>query len=65
EFFWQGKLIYPLYHPAAALRSTAVLENLKKSFERLPELVKNFDKLLAERRASSPPVPKADQTKLF
>ena len=71
EFFWQGKLIYPLYHPAAALRSTAVLENLKKSFRELPRLVKDFDKLLAAREStniespSGPEVPKINQSKLF
>lgn len=29
--------IYPLYHPAAALRSTNVLEELRKDFNRLPQ----------------------------
>lgn len=29
--------IYPLYHPAAALRSTTVLEELRKDFHRLPQ----------------------------
>ena len=70
-FWWRGKLIYPLYHPAAALRSTAVLENLKKSFRELPRLVKDFDKLLAEREytditlPSGPEVPEINQSKLF
>lgn len=38
----EGKklLIYPLYHPAAALRSTNVLRELKKDFKRLPTLLK-------------------------
>ena len=30
-------LIYPLYHPAAALRSTNILEDLRKDFHRLPQ----------------------------
>lgn len=37
-------LVYPLYHPAAALRSTNMLEDLRKDFHRLPqalECVKN------------------------
>jgi len=29
--------IYPLYHPAAALRSTSVLEELRKDFHHLPK----------------------------
>ena len=31
-----GKLVYPIYHPAAALRSTKVLEDLVASFKKLP-----------------------------
>ncbi len=70
-FWWNDKLIYPLYHPAAALRSTAVLEDLKKSFQRLPQLVRNFGELLTERQAmetKNSPIPKslkANQAKLF
>lgn len=72
KIFWSdSRLIYPLYHPAAALRSTAVLEDLKKSFQKLPELVKNFDKLLAERKSNADQslpaeeVSKINQRKLF
>lgn len=72
QIFWlQDKLIYPLYHPAAALRSTAVLEDLKKSFQELPSLVKNYNTLLAERKAANPEsspaseLPKNNQNKLF
>ncbi|KKT39347.1 hypothetical protein A2W54_04255 [Candidatus Giovannonibacteria bacterium RIFCSPHIGHO2_02_43_13] len=36
----RGKIIYPLYHPAAALRSTAVLKELEADFKRLPKLLK-------------------------
>jgi uracil-DNA glycosylase family 4 len=31
--------VYPLYHPAAALRSTKTLEELRDDFRRLPELL--------------------------
>jgi DNA polymerase len=31
--------LYPLYHPAAALRGTAVLEQLREDFSRLPGLI--------------------------
>jgi uracil-DNA glycosylase family 4 len=31
--------VYPIYHPAAALRSTKVLEELREDFRRLPELL--------------------------
>ena len=31
--------IYPIYHPAAALRSTAMLETLREDFKQLPALL--------------------------
>ena len=31
--------IYPIYHPAAGLRSTAMLETLREDFKRLPALL--------------------------
>jgi uracil-DNA glycosylase family 4 len=31
--------VFPLYHPAAALRSTKTLEELREDFRRLPELL--------------------------
>ncbi len=34
-------LIHPLYHPAAALRATAMLKALEEDFKKLPELLKN------------------------
>ncbi|MBI2096320.1 MAG: uracil-DNA glycosylase [Candidatus Taylorbacteria bacterium] len=34
-----GCFIFPLYHPAAALRSTQMLKELRADFERLPEVL--------------------------
>lgn len=34
-------LVLPLYHPAAALRATAVLRDLETDFSKLPEILKN------------------------
>jgi DNA polymerase len=31
--------VYPLYHPAAALRSTGTLAQLREDFSRLPALL--------------------------
>ena len=39
----RGKIIYPLYHPAAALRATAILKELEADFKKLPALLKNYD----------------------
>lgn len=33
-------IIYPLYHPAAALRSTTVLEDLRRDLKKLSEILK-------------------------
>ncbi len=35
--------IYPLYHPAAALRSTNVLKDLEKDFKRLPRVLEKVE----------------------
>lgn len=35
----EGRIIYPLYHPAAALRATSVLDDLRKDFKKLPDVV--------------------------
>ena len=43
-------LLYPLYHPAAALYTPSMLEVLKQDFARIPAL-------LDEVEASAPPVP--------
>ena len=36
-------LLYPLYHPAAALYTPAMLEVLKQDFARIPELIGRLD----------------------
>jgi len=47
--WWKDKLIVPLYHPPAALRSTKLKEELKKSFAKLPPVLKKYDQFLKER----------------
>ena len=39
--YFKNYLIFPLYHPAAALRSTQVLKDLEADFKKLPEILKN------------------------
>ena len=48
-FWWRNLLIIPLYHPAAALRSTEVLKKLTVSFAKLPIATEKFDSFLKER----------------
>ena len=63
-FWWGQKLIIPIYHPAAALRSTKVMGELEKSFKQLPVAVKKYDSFLQERSGvENEPQPK--QKSLF
>lgn len=41
-------LIVPLYHPAAALRSTAVLKELEVDFMKLPSFLADWPRLMGE-----------------
>lgn len=69
-FTLNNRLIVPLYHPAAALRSTQVLTEFKISFGKLPEILREADRLLAKTvseqhsRAESPE-PSTRQSSLF
>lgn len=67
-FWWKDNLIIPLYHPAAALRSTTVKEELKKSFAKLPIVLKKYDQFLKEKAnkgAEEGVSHEPQQTKLF
>jgi DNA polymerase len=47
--------IYPIYHPAAGLRSTAMLETLREDFKQLPALLE-----AARPQPEEEPEPEAD-----
>ena len=49
-FWFHERLLIPIYHPAAALRSTSVLEEMKKSFLKLKIVASKFDEFLAENK---------------
>ncbi|MFZ2663898.1 MAG: uracil-DNA glycosylase family protein, partial [Patescibacteria group bacterium] len=38
--------IYPIYHPAAALRSYSVLQEFKADFKKIPEMLIKAEKLI-------------------
>ncbi len=44
-FRLQKRLLVPLLHPAAALRSTGMLNSLTENFKKLPVVVKKYDEL--------------------
>ncbi|MFB6212818.1 MAG: uracil-DNA glycosylase [Candidatus Magasanikbacteria bacterium] len=55
KIFWlKDKIVFPIYHPAAALRSGSVKEDTKKSFLKLKKVVEKYDDLLEEERDSGP-----------
>jgi hypothetical protein len=39
ELAGRSVFLYPLYHPAAALRTTAMLDQLRADFEAIPRLL--------------------------
>jgi len=49
NFLWNEKIIMPLYHPAAALRSTAVKKELEESFIELKTVLENYNKSLKKK----------------
>jgi len=70
-FRLNGRLIAPLYHPAAALRSTGVLNELRESFKRLLDIAAGKNLVAATKvpvlSAAEPVKTKAKkpQAKLF
>lgn len=62
-----GRIIVPLYHPAAALRSSSVLRELEDDFRKLPALLRDWATLVAVAPAVAPEpeTPKAEQVPLF
>lgn len=63
-FWFEERLVIPLYHPAAALRSTQVLEDLEKSFKKLPTALKKYETFLKEKSPVKEEK-KSKQTTLF
>ncbi|MBI4085234.1 MAG: uracil-DNA glycosylase [Candidatus Liptonbacteria bacterium] len=65
-FRFKNFLLVPIYHPAAALRSTEVLGEMQKSMKQLPKILEKADEFLAQSRPEQPE--KKEQTvqkKLF
>lgn len=67
-FRFDGFLLYPIYHPAAALRSTQMKEEFEKNFKKLPRILEKADELLTESKSEEnveKKPEKAIQRKLF
>jgi DNA polymerase len=53
KLFWcDDLLIFPLYHPAAALRSGAMMETFVYNFHKLPIALKKFDSFVKEKKST-------------
>jgi uracil-DNA glycosylase family 4 len=59
--------VFPIYHPAAALRSTKTLEELREDFRRLPELLEEPPPVPvgAVAAVAAEPAPEPPQINLF
>jgi uracil-DNA glycosylase len=63
-FRWNDRILYPLYHPAAGLRSSTVMQAIREDVKRLPEAVIESLRVTSRARddqdagpASPPPEP--------
>ncbi len=52
-FILKEKIIFPLYHPAAALRSTSVANELAADFAKLPAVARDYDKIIYTAKKNS------------
>jgi uracil-DNA glycosylase family 4 len=57
----EGRLIVPMFHPAAALHQPSLRRDVEADFQKLPEILAQFDQL----EDSEPPPPDAQQLTLF
>ena len=56
---WRGMVVYPMYHPAAALRNGNLRVRLEDDFSRLPDLIREVESGSAsEEEAAQPPAAK-------
>jgi len=57
----EGRLIVPMFHPAAALHQPSLRKDVEADFRKLPEILAQFDQV----ENSEPPAPEAAQLSLF
>lgn len=63
---WHGKelLVMPMYHPAAALRATAMMKMFKDDFKKIPDLLKRYIQYLSKKEEDSTQEKKKENTEL-
>jgi len=60
-FWWGNQLVMPIFHPAAALRSTSVLEETRKTFAKLKVVARKYDEFIKERQEKLAEIKKQEQ----
>lgn len=67
--YQDGRIYYPLFHPAAILRNPAMRPVMEEDFQRMKQLIDDFDNHLSESDDSpppdEPPPPPPQQLSLF
>jgi len=58
---FEGRLVVPMFHPAAALHQPSLRKDVEADFSRLPEILAQFEQL----EDSESPSPEAEQLSLF
>ena len=58
---WNGLVVYPMYHPAAALHNPGLRPALERDFSALPELIQQ----VASQRTTGPGPESAQQLSMF
>lgn len=56
-----GRLIVPMYHPAAALHQPSLKSTIEKDFIRLPELLSQNEKIMNQQVEPKPAAPTAEK----
>ena len=56
-----GRLIVPMFHPAAALHQPSLRKDVEADFRKLPDILAEFEQM----ENSEPPPPEAEQLSLF
>ena len=60
DFAGRRRIVIPMYHPAAALRSGKIMEEIKKDFQKIKQFLEGRGKMEEEARE-----PKEAQMKLL
>jgi uracil-DNA glycosylase family 4 len=61
----KGRLIIPMYHPAAALHQPALKSSIERDFSRLPEFISQSYKVVAEQELQTDKKEQPQQLNLF